>query len=81
MNGGAEVNACDKTGITPLHVACLYALKNNENDKTLVELLLNSGADVNIRCTKHGRSPLHNAVEAKNDEVGVVYNLIMDSWC
>ncbi|CAK8692992.1 unnamed protein product [Clavelina lepadiformis] len=68
LNGGAEVNACDKTGITPLHVACLYALKNNENDKTLVELLLNSGADVNIRCTKHGRSPLHNAVEAKNDE-------------
>ena len=73
LYGGANVNASDRMGITALHVACLYTLKDSEEDMELVELLIGNGADVNARCSKHGRTPLHNAVEARNDKVIQVY--------
>ena len=48
---GAQVNAADASGLTPLHVA---------GDSETAKLLLGAGADVNAG-DKNGRTPLHKA--------------------
>ncbi len=49
---GADVNAKDKDGGTPLH----WAAKNGHKD--VAELLIAKGADMNAR-NKDGGTPLH----------------------
>jgi ankyrin repeat protein len=45
LKGGAEVDACDDTGDTPLHIAvCKYC-----RNEAVVKALLAHGADVNLR--------------------------------
>jgi len=51
MPRGADVNAKDEDGWTPLHFAAT---------KEIVELLINEGADVNAK-NKWGGTPLHAA--------------------
>jgi ankyrin repeat protein len=51
IDNGADVNAVDKNGWTPLHFATKY------NEKT-VKLLIDKGADVNA-VDKEGWTPLH----------------------
>ena len=48
---GADVNAKDECGWTPLHYA---------ETKEIAELLIAKGADVNVK-DKRGFTPLHNA--------------------
>nr|CAB3221561.1 ankyrin giant isoform [Phallusia mammillata] len=72
LDNGANVNATDRTGITPLHVACLYGNIDEENDISLVEILLGAGANIDAQCSKHRRTPLHNAVECGNEEIVVL---------
>lgn len=55
---GADVNECDKNGVTPLHHAVRF------RNPGLVELLLDSGADVNRACSRSGSTPVHRAVNA-----------------
>jgi len=57
---GANVNAQEKTGDAPLH----YALRENNSDgyeviKTTVDVLLDAGADINLRDEK-GLPPLNH---------------------
>ncbi len=54
IEAGAEVEARDKDGHTPLHAACV----NGHHD--IVRLLLFHGADVNAK-TRHDFTPLHEA--------------------
>ncbi|MCK4341376.1 MAG: ankyrin repeat domain-containing protein [Phycisphaerae bacterium] len=54
LAAGADVNAVDQRGFTPLHVA---ATSHNEK---LIQLLLDAGADVNA-CDASGETPLHVA--------------------
>ena len=56
---GADVNARDMAGFTPLH----YCVKRDANDitLTLAEVLLKAGADVNVR-NRTGLTPLAQAV-------------------
>jgi len=49
---GADVNAKDKNGQTPLHEACEHGMRN------MVELLIAEGADVNAK-DNGGATPLH----------------------
>lgn len=49
-----------ENGVSPLHIAC------QNNNKSIVQLLLNNGADINL-CTKAGLSPLHIACQIKKD--------------
>lgn len=53
-NAGAQVDARDRSGFTPLHVAAADGYAD------IVELLLALGADVDARDT-NGRTPLHEA--------------------
>eukprot|EP01102_Stenamoeba_stenopodia_P014862 TRINITY_DN4999_c0_g1_i1.p1 TRINITY_DN4999_c0_g1~~TRINITY_DN4999_c0_g1_i1.p1 ORF type:complete len:213 (-),score=27.43 TRINITY_DN4999_c0_g1_i1:77-715(-) len=59
IESGAEVNAVDMWGMTPLHSAV------DENRLDVVKLLLDNGARIGIRL-KDGRTPLHLAVSKGN---------------
>ena len=50
---GADVNAKDQNGKTPLHYAAW------KGHKEIAELLVESGADVNAKRGRSGRTPLH----------------------
>jgi ankyrin repeat protein len=64
---GANVNAVnEKNGLSPLH--CAVKADNEE----MVEVLLNNGADINLRDTGRlasGRTPLHFAAHECNDRI------------
>ncbi len=53
---GADVNAKDERGDTPLHEAVLHT-----TDTEVLKFLVASGADVNVK-NKRGTTPLHRAV-------------------
>jgi len=52
LTAGADINAADKAGLTPLHVAC------SGWHVAMVRLLLSRGAKVDA-ADSHGRTPLH----------------------
>lgn len=61
---GADPNAQDASGSTPLHGACVLGLA------ATVALLLSHGADINA-VDGEGRTPLHGTVEWTHDAAGV----------
>jgi len=62
ISGGADVNAKDDNGETPLHNAVILA------NKDVIELLIASGADVNAK-DNQGRTPLWWAKEQNSAEL------------
>ncbi|KAH3762168.1 ankyrin repeat protein [Pelomyxa schiedti] len=61
---GADVNAVNRLGETPLYKACF----NHSVRLMLIDLLTKSGSDVNI-CNDHGDSPLHLAVRMGREDL------------
>ena len=59
---GADVNAKDKDGSTPLHRAA------REKGPDVAKLLIDNGADINAK-DKYGRTPLHTAAGNGNDQM------------
>jgi uncharacterized protein len=55
LSEGADVNAADDDGFTPLHAAA------SRDSRDIVRLLVDAGADVNAK-SKMGETPLYNAV-------------------
>jgi ankyrin repeat protein len=51
LEAGADVNAVDDQGTTPLHAACQHAFDSTDtaNERSLLELLLRSGARLDAR--------------------------------
>ena len=67
LNAGANLNARDKDGLTPLHGAATFS-----QTPAIITTLLNAGADPNTR-NKDGLTPLHfAAVFSKTPEVVTV---------
>lgn len=60
---GADVNARDDDGITPL----MYAVGDKDHKFNVIETLLKNGADVNAK-SNDGYTPLHAAVHGENLE-------------
>ncbi len=64
LENGADVNARNVTGMTPLHWAVYLGFQDDD----VIELLLEAGADVNAK-TKEGQTPVDLAGELGNEEV------------
>lgn len=56
LNKGADVNVADKRGMTPLHQACLYGVKE------LVEFLHHNNANIDIK-NEDDKTPIDYAVQ------------------
>ncbi len=63
LKGGANVNARDKYGRTPLHWAAVHS-----KAPAVVTALVQAGAKINAR-NESGDTPLHNAASYKSPEV------------
>ena len=63
----ADVNAANNEGYTPLHGAVSYG--NNDTRKTVVEILLKSGANVNAKTSRDGETPFHKAISRGDIEI------------
>jgi uncharacterized protein len=56
LQGGVDIHATDKNGVTALHHAVRF------RSPVAVQTLLEHGANVNQTCRKTGSTPLHRAV-------------------
>ncbi|HEY0562586.1 MAG TPA: ankyrin repeat domain-containing protein [Methylophilus sp.] len=70
LNAGADVNAIDRMGMSPLLLACG---KTSQGYKELAELLINKGANINIQ-DKLGYTPL--LLSLSGGDVGIAMLLI-----
>ena len=70
LDRGAEDNAKDKNGSTPLHIA----VSNGQKD--IIELLIANGADVNAR-DKADHTPLSLATNRGHTEI---VELLLKYW-
>ena len=61
MEGGADPNARDEDGSTPLHRAAAY-----NTDPAIISLLLKAGADLKTR-DEWGQTPLHEAAQSNGN--------------
>jgi ankyrin repeat protein len=69
VRAGADLDAVDGDGSTPLHAACFYSC---QRAASTVQLLLSLGADPCIR-NENGATPLHTAVGlAASSTVGIL---------
>ena len=65
LNSGADVNARDQCGYTPLHFAAAF-----NSNPAVVKTLLNAGADLQAADYEWGATPLHwGAWSSKNPSV------------
>ena len=71
VKNGHDLNAQDKDGQTPLHIAIRWSMFYavlSQTDKNLIELLLDHGADLNIQDVL-GYTPLHCAAFSGTPEM------------
>ena len=66
IDSGAEVNARNVAGLTPLHAAVL------EDDVKIADILISLGADPNIGEGVNQITPLHYAVSNGNAELVIL---------
>ena len=65
------INKLNNNGLSLLHYSVI------KNNKKILELLLNNGADVNIKSSKMKRTPLHLAYIYQNNSSDDIINLLI----
>ncbi len=75
LKKGAKPHVPDNTGVTPLHLAAMQVLK--DQDRTaLVKSLLKAGAQPNYKDKINGQTPLHYAFTAGLPRYSAVKQLL-----
>lgn len=69
INSGADVNASDHAGWTPLHFAAEYQRAD------VVDVLIGAGAEVNAK-ERHGNTPLFRAVFSSKGQGETISKLL-----
>lgn len=69
LESNAQVNSVENKGNSPLHACISAPLLGGVTNPRIVELLLNSGADINLQSKCCGRTPLHLAAFSGNLEL------------
>ncbi|KAI5886746.1 ankyrin, partial [Schizophyllum commune H4-8] len=64
LDGGAHVNACSDSGVTPLHMT----MRDMGSHLRLARVLLDAGANIDSR-TNSGSTPLHYAAQGRHLDV------------
>lgn len=66
IEAGERVDQLDSDGLSPLHLACEAKFSPTpESVQKTVRLLIESGADANLKSPKSGRTPLHYAMASR----------------
>ncbi len=72
LSAGADVNAADESGETPLHLAAQFA------SAEIVMQLINAGADLQA-LTAHGATPLQLASTRRDPEATAVVDALRNA--
>ena len=79
IENGADLDALDNDGETPLFEAIRSTIKNGEKQRAALEALLVKGADPNVRNRK-GQTPLQVAQRMRRAEAGRIVELLQSYY-
>jgi ankyrin repeat protein len=80
VNNGADVNAVDDNGETPIFDVVRSTIKNTTKKKSAASFLLSRGADLSIENSK-GETPIEIAKKGRREEADDILTMLKEAQC